>query len=169
MHWTVEGREPRGRTERGFTLSTGRSLVFNAVLAERVRRETWDRILPGEVVNLDGSGSVFRVDMPEADVEGRCAELDVHPTGPMWGVGELRPGLDAAALEDQVSGAFEAVTRVLEQAGLQSERRALRLRVEALEARLDEHLELTFSLGPGSFATAVVRELVAADVAGVMT
>jgi tRNA pseudouridine13 synthase len=169
MRWAVEGSEPRGRLERSFTLSAGRSLLFNAVLAERVRDGTWDQLLPGEIVNLDGSGSVFSVDTPEADVVRRCAQLDVHPTGPMWGRGELRPRLDAAQLEDRVSGAFTSVTTALEQTSLQRERRALRLRVEALEARFDEHLELTFSLGPGAFATAVVRELVDADVAGVTT
>jgi tRNA pseudouridine13 synthase len=81
----------------------------------------------------------------------------------------LRPSLAAAALENKVSAAFAAVTTALEAAGLQHERRALRLKVEALAADLDEDLELTFRLGSGAFATAVLRELVDADVAGVTT
>ena len=167
--WAEEGAEPRARSARSFTLSAGRSLVFNAVLAERVRRESWDRLLDGEIVNLDGSGSVFGIDTPDADILRRCAQLDVHPTGPMWGRGELRPRLEAAALEEDARGAFEPVTAALEQAGLQLERRALRLRVEELGARLTEDLEVTFRLGPGAFATAVLREIVDADVTGVTT
>ncbi|HSC06415.1 MAG TPA: tRNA pseudouridine(13) synthase TruD [Steroidobacteraceae bacterium] len=168
-HWALEGRELRGRAERSFTLSAGRSVVFNAVLARRVQDASWDRLLDGEIVNLDGSGSVFRIEAPPLDVAERCAALDVHPTGPLCGRGDLRPSLAAAAVEDEVSAAFTAVTTALETAGLQRERRALRLKVEALAADLGEDLELSFRLGSGAFATAVLRELVDADVAGVTT
>jgi tRNA pseudouridine13 synthase len=168
--WALEGREPRTRSDRSFTLSAARSVVFNAVLAERVRSGSWDRLLEGEIVNLEGSGSVFRLDAADdPEVLRRCVDLDLHPTGPLWGRGDLRPRLDVAALEERVGGAFGPVMAVLEQAGLQHERRALRLRVEALEARLHDDLELTFRLGAGAFATAVLRELVDADVAGVTT
>jgi tRNA pseudouridine13 synthase len=155
------------RTERSFTLSAGRSVVFNAVLAERVRGETWDRLMSGDIVNLEGSGSVFRVDTPDADLLQRCAELDLHPTGPLWGRGELRPRLAAAELEAMVIREFADVTDALEGAGLQAERRALRLKVEALEAQVDEDVWLRFRLGAGAFATTVLRELVDASVAGV--
>jgi tRNA pseudouridine13 synthase len=168
-HWALDGRALRGRAERSFTLSAGRSVVFNAVLAQRVQDASWDRLLDGEIVNLDGSGSVFRIETPPPDIGERCAALDVHPTGPLWGRGDLRPVLAAAALENKVSAAFTAVTTALEAAGLRQERRALRLKVEALAAVLDEDLELTFRLGSGAFATAVLRELVDADVAGVTT
>jgi tRNA pseudouridine13 synthase len=168
-YWALDGRALRGRAERSFTLSAGRSVVFNAVLAQRVQDASWDRLLDGEIVNLDGSGSVFRIETPPPDIGERCAALDVHPTGPLWGRGDLRPSLAAAALENKVSAAFAAVTTALEAAGLQQERRALRLKVEALAADLDEDLELTFRLGSGAFATAVLRELVDADVAGVTT
>jgi tRNA pseudouridine13 synthase len=168
-YWALDGRALRGRAERSFTLSAGRSVVFNAVLAQRVQDASWDRLLDGEIVNLDGSGSVFRIETPPPDIGERCAALDVHPTGPLWGRGDLRPVLAAAALENKVSAAFTAVTTALEAAGLRQERRALRLKVEALAAVLDEDLELTFRLGSGAFATAVLRELVDADVAGVTT
>src|SRR5215469_14573945 len=48
--------------ERGFILSAARSLVFNAVLAERVGDGSWERLEPGDLANLDGRGSVFPVD-----------------------------------------------------------------------------------------------------------
>ena len=158
--WALEGADLAARSERSFTLSAGRSLVFNAVLAERVRHNSWDRLLGGEIVNLEGSGSVFAIESASAELERRCAELDLHPTGPLWGRGELRPRLDALALEEAVAGEYRPVTAALERMGLQHARRALRLRVEALEAHVGEDLELTFRLGAGAFATAVLRELV---------
>ncbi len=165
--WAVDGTARPSRSERSFTLSAGRSLVFNAVLAERVRLGNWDHLLDGEIVNLDGSGSIFEIDTPTADLQARCTQLDIHPTGPMWGQGALRARARVATLERDVVGHFEPVTAALEQAQLEQERRSLRLKVEALEARLAGDLEVTFRLRAGAFATAVLRELVNSEATGV--
>src|SRR5262249_4121062 len=75
--------------ERTYVLSAARSLIFNAVLAERVTDGTWCPLEVGDLANLDGTGSVFAVDAVDESLTQRLAELDVHPTGPMWGSGEL--------------------------------------------------------------------------------
>jgi tRNA pseudouridine13 synthase len=158
--WTLAGRGIRARSERGFTLSAGRSLLFNAVLAERVRRCDWERLLPGDVANLDGSGSVFEIEAPSPELEQRSAKLEIHPTGPQWGQGSSPAGGLAGELENAVVGQFGSVPGALETVGLVHERRSLRLRVAELEARhADDGLEITFRLGRGQFATAVLREL----------
>ena len=59
--WLERGVKPAGRTERGFTLSAARSLIFNAVLARRVESASWGALQPGDLASLDGSGSHFRV------------------------------------------------------------------------------------------------------------
>ena len=48
-------------------LSAARSVIFNAILAARVEQGSWNRLLPGDVANLDGRGSVFAVETPDAD------------------------------------------------------------------------------------------------------
>ena len=73
--------------QRGFVLSAARSLIFNAALAERVRDGSWDHLEAGDVANLDGRGSVFAIDAIDDTLVQRCLELDIHPTGPMWGRG----------------------------------------------------------------------------------
>ena len=166
--WAVDGLEIKSRNERSFTLSAGRSLLFNAVLAERVRRGQWARLLPGDVANLDGSGSIFDVAASTPELEQRCTGLDIHPTGPLWGNGELRVAGEVADLENAVVDRFEPVASALGRAGLDQERRSLRLRVDELEARqLEDGLEITFGLGPGEFATAVMRELGDFSTAGI--
>lgn len=158
--WASDGREPRTRSERSFTLSAGRSLLFNAVLAERVARANWDRVSPGDVANLDGSGSIFDLATLTPELEQRCLELDIHPTGPLWGAGDLRVGGEVAVLEKAVTERFEPVPSLMAHAGLEQERRSLRLRVEGLEMQLvEDTLEFAFGLGPGEFATTVLREL----------
>ena len=51
-------------------------------------RARWNRLLPGEAVMLDGKRSFFRSDGIDAELSARCAAMDVHPSGPLWGRGE---------------------------------------------------------------------------------
>ena len=120
---------------------------------------TWNRLLPGEIVNLDGSGSVFVAELVDAALEERCARLDIHPTGPMWG-GRESPRA-APALEAEVVARHEVLAQGLSKAGLEYERRALRIRVDRLEWTIDgEVVQLRFRLRRGAFATAVLHELI---------
>ncbi|MBS0396781.1 MAG: tRNA pseudouridine(13) synthase TruD, partial [Proteobacteria bacterium] len=57
--WVDGAALPRAREARAFVLSAARALAFNAVLAARVADGSWQRLLPGERVNLDGRNSWF--------------------------------------------------------------------------------------------------------------
>ena len=156
------GRRVR-REERSLLLSAARSELFNRVLAARVRAGNWDRALDGEVWSLDGSRSVFGPEPFTDELARRLADFDIHPSGPLWGRGELRSRDAAAALEMQEVEGDEALAlrRGLESAGLEQERRALRLRPSATAWRWLEPatLELSFALPPGAYATVVLAEL----------
>lgn len=156
------GRRVR-KDQRSLLLSAARSQLFNQVLAARVAQGDWDRPLDGEVWMLDGSRSVFGPEPWSEVLAQRLADFDIHPSGPLWGVGELRSQDAAAALErdamaDEVSLALRAG---LEQAGLKQERRALRLRPVGLryEWREADVLWVGLELPPGCYATAVLQEL----------
>lgn len=151
------------REKRSVLLSAARSELFNRVLAARVEADCWDRPLDGEVWMLDGSRSVFGPQPFDQTLEQRLVDFDIHPTGPLWGRGELRTRGAAAELEHDVLDSRDAgaLRAGLECAGLRQERRALRLRPAGLEWRwLDTAtLELRFSLPPGTYATTVLAEL----------
>jgi len=153
------------RSERAFTLSAARSLVFNAVLAQRVLEGSWARLEAGDVANLDGKGSVFAVEASDAGLAARVAALDVHPTGPLWGRGESRAAGRIALLEDEVRGQFAPVCDALEAEGVAMARRPLRVAVRELAHAFEgDALVLQFRLTAGSFATTVLREVLdAAD------
>ena len=164
------GRRVR-REQRGLLLSAARSELFNRVLADRVADGSWDRALPGEAWILDGSRSVFGPEPFDAALAARLAAFDIHPSGPLWGRGELRSSDQARARELAAIAAPEAqaLARGLEQAGLRQERRALRLRPGGLSWDRPEPdcLRLCFSLPAGTYATAVLAELGdVADAAG---
>lgn len=151
------------REERALLLSAARSELFNRVLAARVAQDCWDRPLEGEVWLLDGRRSVFGPEPFTPELQARLEAFDIHPSGPLWGAGELRStdaarALELAALEGETAARLR---RGLEQAGLTQERRALRLRPQDLawDWPAEDVLELRFALPPGGYATTVLREL----------
>ncbi|MDR1075136.1 MAG: tRNA pseudouridine(13) synthase TruD [Xanthomonadaceae bacterium] len=157
-----DGRRVR-REQRSLLLSAARSELFNRVLDERVRRNCWDRPMPGDIWMLAGSRSVFGPEPWNGTLAERLAAFDIHPTGPLWGLGEPRSQddcrvLELAVLEDPVA---RALATGLEQAGLKQERRALRLRPGNMrwEWLGPDMLRLSFELPPGSYATTVLSEL----------
>jgi tRNA pseudouridine13 synthase len=147
--------------ERGFVLSAARSLIFNAALAERARDDSWDRLEAGDVANLDGRGSVFAVDAVDDTLVDRCLRLDIHPTGPMWGRGNLTTKGRVLELESRVGAQFPEPVTLVGDAGMDQERRSLRLAVQDLEWTREEPnaVVLRFRLTRGSFATTVLREI----------
>jgi tRNA pseudouridine13 synthase len=158
--WLVQGNEIRDRVQRGFALSAARSLIFNAALQARIEQGTWQHLLAGDLANLNGSNSVFAVNEVDETLRQRCAEFDIHPTGPLWGAGELRVTGPTAELEARIGEQYVALSTGLAGAGLEQERRALRVWVQNLTWTLDaSRLILKFRLHRGAFATAVLAEL----------
>jgi tRNA pseudouridine13 synthase len=158
--WVQSGVAPRGRAERGFALSAARSLVFNAVLARRVEAGDWSQLAPGDLASLDGSGSHFSVTAVDDELRRRLNLFDIHPSGPLWGRGP--PASQGQALQHELAASQELATvaELLTAEGLVQERRALRCAIRELSSERDAStLTLSFSLGRGQFATAVLREI----------
>jgi len=148
------------RPKRSIALSAARSYLFNEILATRVRQGNWNSIMPGELANLDGSASVFAVDDVGEELVSRCKEMDIHPSGTLWGDGAPNSGRDVADIELAVVGAHAEIAGGLLQANVDASSRALRLAVRDLCWEFSEDaLRLEFLLDRGGFATAVLREL----------
>lgn len=148
------------RHTRSLALSAARSMLFNAVLDARVRDGTWNRIIDGEVANLDGSGSIFLVEAADEQIQIRCAAGDIHPTATLWGRRAPLCRGQAATLEQHVAAEHSDIAVGLEASGAEAAARALRLPVRGLSWEVgDNGLTVAFSLDAGSFATAVLREI----------
>ncbi|MFZ5622783.1 MAG: tRNA pseudouridine(13) synthase TruD [Pseudomonadota bacterium] len=159
-----ESRRP-ARYERGLYLSAARSHLFNQVLAARVAAGTWDTLLDGDVLQLDGGRAWFVADAGDAELPRRLQGMEVHPTGPLWGRGDPATQGAARALELACLEPWREWCAGLERAGLEQDRRALRVRAAELSwSWADEsELSLAFALPSGSYATALLHELVTAD------
>jgi len=149
------------RNKRSIALSAVRSFLFNQILDTRVRDGSWERILPGELANLDGSGSVFPVDDVSSDITARCAAFDIHPTATLWGSGTPLGSHIVAEMEKDATADYSDLCDGLISAKVDASSRPLRVRVQDLRWEFeDDALWLEFLLPKGAFATTVLRELV---------
>ena len=90
--------------------------------------------------------------------------MDVHPSGPLPGRGES-PALGAAReVEDTALASLVSLLKLLVDERMDHERRSLRLPVREFEWSFgaDDTLLLQFVLPRGTFATAVLHEVLAA-------
>ncbi|MEM7281927.1 MAG: tRNA pseudouridine(13) synthase TruD [Pseudomonadota bacterium] len=158
--WFVKEQVPRPRL-RGLYLSAARSLIFNQILSQRVLDCSWSSPLLGDRMILQGSRSHFHVTELDQILYDRTAEHDIHPSGALWGAGELGVTHEVAELEKEVAGRFDVFAQGLVRNKLEQERRALRVRPERLKVTSDtpHSVSLEFELPTGSFATSVLREL----------
>lgn len=114
------------RTQKSLFLSSIRSWMFNRLLSERIEQQNWNRFVPGDVLQLEGSNRWFADDGSE-DLEARVAALDIHPTGALFGKGDLPTQTAALELEQELAGDFQTWIEGLEAFGVNQDRRALRL------------------------------------------
>ncbi len=152
-----------GREQRSIYLSAARSYLFNLILADRVAQNNWNQSLTGDSYQFDLSHSCFQSDQPDADIIRRLADKDIHPTGVLWGRGDADVSADALAIEQAVIQAHQALAQGLIANAVDRDRRALRVNVQDLYWQFidDITLELGFTLAAGSYATSVLREIIA--------
>jgi len=150
----------KNRQKRSIYLSAARSWIFNHMLSERVKDSTWNQAVQGDVFMLEGTKSVFN-DTVDDEIIRRVDQQEIHPTGVLWGKGELLSQGHIAELENRVAKQFAILCNGLEKHGLKQERRALRLRVSDLNYTLEgsDVVCLNFSLPVGTYATSLLAEI----------
>ena len=119
---------------RGWHLSVLRSLLFNAVLDQRVADGNFARVIDGDMI-----------------VQGM-------PTGPLWGRGRSQVSGAAAEYEARAVSPFAEICEALEYAGVSMDRRVLAAQPQELEVAqvADDELMLKFTLPPGVYATTLL-------------
>ena len=159
------------RSAKTFLIQAAQSDLFNRVVAARV--DTLDRLQLGDVALRHANGACFVVEEPAVD-QPRCTALEISPTGPLFGARLTPAAGDVGALE----------TRLLQEAGVdgnrfeslgplapKGQRRPLRVPLTEVSVaggkdRFGPFLRLAFVLPPGSYATAVTREVTKQPVEG---
>jgi tRNA pseudouridine13 synthase len=155
-------RVPGGHRLRRFFVSALQSLVFNAMLAERIRRGWYDTVVLGDWARKHDTGGTFRVDDPAAEAP-RAARLEISATLPLYGRKVRVSDGDAGELEEAVLEAFGL--RWPQFGSRRGDRRATRVVLANVHAAPSQDaLTIAFDLPKGSYATAVLREVMKVDV-----
>ena len=141
-------------------ISAVQSEVFNRVLVQRLDRIAV--ILPGDVAILHRNGAAFAV-QDVALEQPRCAAFEISPSGPLPGPKCLVASGEAGAMEATALAALDldpALFGNVPHGTNDGERRSLRVQVSEPELSAEsDGVRLRFALPKGSYATAVLREL----------
>lgn len=157
----VQGRKVKDRFLKGMYCSAARSWIFNLILAQRIRENTWNTPLAGDVMQLSGSSSIFVADDVQNELIQRIQEQDISPASPLPGRSRNKVQGDALRLINGIYNDWLPWLAGLERLGLEEAWRANILHVLQFDCLIEEDTaELSFTLPAGAYATAVLRELV---------
>ncbi|MFU2077437.1 tRNA pseudouridine(13) synthase TruD [Avibacterium endocarditidis] len=159
MRWAEGEIKVKDRKKRSFYLSAVRSEMFNLVVSDRLSRQLSQTVLLGDILQLSGSQSWFSVDENEDrnELKVRLENRDIFLTAPL--VGEVPQ--PANEYENAVVQQHQAILALMQKERMKPSRRPLMMHPQDLQwTFLPEGLKLSFSLPAGSYATALVRELV---------
>lgn len=158
---------------RDFWICALQSAIFNSVLDQRLRTNTFDRFIAGDLAFLHKGGAIFRVTQLMLDSEQEAATLqtrmnafEISPSAPLAGPGVMW-GEDAALpIELNAIAQFHLAQRQFLDPDFQpsGSRRPLRIALAhpQAEAGVDEHgnfVRVAFDLPKGAYATNVLQEL----------
>lgn len=159
-----EARGERSRRppfERKFFASVVQAEVFNRYVTARLERSL-ERPLAGEVVRLEGTGSLFAVEDPEHE-SPRWASNDIHPTGPMIGPKMKKAHGEALALEEAAAASVGISPGILAELARHADgtRRDVVVKIPMLRLEIEPSgraFVIELELPAGSYATQAVRE-----------
>ena len=164
----LRGGSPRdafdalGGGPRRIWVSAWQSYLFNRVLDRRLRDDTADRLLEGDIAWLHESSASYPVH-DEAAERGRARTLRASPTGPLLGYAPRLPGgapgeIEAAVMASESAEPEDFLARHCRARGL---RRPLRVPVEeaSLAVENDGAVTVRFFLPPGAYATVALDHL----------
>ncbi|PHQ82570.1 MAG: tRNA pseudouridine(13) synthase TruD [Phycisphaera sp.] len=170
-----ESRKKFGISRRRLFLNSLQSALFNEVLDRRIADGALGSLTEGDLAWKHDSGSVFAVDadvLAHADTSERLASLAISPSGPMWGAKMSRAAGTTDETELLALAKFELTLDDFANSHhaklVPGVRRPLRVAITdcQVEGGIDEHgghVRLAFDLPPGTFATAVLREIMKSD------
>ena len=159
LRWANGEIKVKDRNKRSFYLSAARSEMFNLILSKRMELNLAQQILVGDVLQLNGSHSWFVVDESEdlAQLQQRLAQQDVLLTAPLIGEEEK----SAVDFENEIFAQHQALFALMRQERMKAARRPILMQPQQFQWQFEPNgLRLQFDLPAGSYATALIRELV---------
>ncbi len=148
-------------------ISAYQSYLFNQALAERI--DSIDKLFLGDLAYKHDTGGIFLVENLEVEQQ-RADRFEISPTGPLFGYKMKFPEGQEGEIEQRLIDAESLTLDDFRKSGqhkVKGSRRPFRVKMTNLEIDkgsddMGEYLLLSFDLPSGSYATAVLRELLKA-------
>ena len=159
LRWANGEIKVKDRNKRSFYLSAARSEIFNLIVAKRIELGLAQQVLNGDILQLNGSHSWFVVNESEdlAQLQQRLAQQDVLLTAPLIGEEEK----SAVDFEHEIFAQHQALFALMRQERMKAARRPILMQPQQFQWQFEPNgLRLQFDLPVGSYATALIRELV---------
>jgi len=159
LHWANGEIKVKDRNKRSFYLSAARSEVFNLIVAKRIELGLAQQVLHGDILQLNGSHSWFVADESEdlTQLQQRLIQQDILLTAPLIGE-EDKSEVD---FENDIFAQHQALFDLMRQEHMKAARRPILMQPQQFQWQFEPNgLRLKFYLPAGSYATALVRELV---------
>lgn len=160
LRWANGEINVKDRKKRSFYLSAARSEVFNSVVSQRIADRLTQTVFADDYVQLAGSNSFFLVEENEVDeTQQRLNSGDVLLTAPL--ISEKSLDLHAGEMEKAIIEHHAALVELMKKERMSNARRAMFCKPQNFSWEFEsEGLRLKFFLDSGSYATALVRELI---------
>lgn len=165
MLWAKGEIKVKDRKKRSFYLSAARSAIFNGLVSERIEKRLNQTVLNGDILQLAERGSWFIASAEElASLQQRVDNLELNITAPM--LGDNGPGTEEDGLQfeqNYIDNNWSDFLPLFRQERVETMRRSIILRPKNLQWLWQDErsLKIEFWLPAGSYATAVLRELIA--------
>ena len=159
LRWANGEINVKDRNKRSFYLSAARSEIFNLIVSKPMELDLAQQILVGDVLQLNGSHSWFVVNESEdlAQLQQRLAQQDVLLTAPLISEEEK----SAVDFEHEIFTQHKALFSLMRQERMKAARRVILMQPQHFQWQFEPNgLRLQFDLPAGSYATALIRELV---------
>ncbi|HET8985329.1 MAG TPA: tRNA pseudouridine(13) synthase TruD [Trueperaceae bacterium] len=153
---------PGAHRLKRFFVSSLQSLLFNRLLAQRLETGSYARVIDGDWARKHDTGGTFLVADGAAE-SPRAERLEISATIPLYG---RKVKVSPGAAGDHESAALDGLGLSWQHfTSRRGDRRITRLALANVEVTQSGHdLTLAFALPKGSYATALLREIMKVDV-----
>lgn len=160
IRWAEGEIKVKDRKKRSFYLSATRSEVFNMIVSERIQLGLQNTVLANDILQLSGSNSWFVAQEAECSaLQERLLSRDLLLTAPLIGDDSLIQTVNE--IEKNRVEQYANLVNLMQQERTNTARRAMFCQPqEFCWCYQPEGLKLDFFLNAGSYATALVRELI---------
>ncbi len=157
-------RAKRDRFLRRMAICAFQSLLFNRILGNRMRDGLFGTALSGDIMKKHQTGGLFVCEDSESD-QDRLNQLEISPTGALFGHRMMTAMHETFKREEFVleEEKLTLASFAAYKGEAEGSRRPLRVPINIKIEQENDCLVVCFALNKGSFATAVLRELMKTD------